>query len=79
MYPDYLYALARQHHEDLLRHQHFRRRHDSTRHRHPRGPTSLGPTSVGRARRSLGTALVVVGTRLLGGPSARVELFDSRR
>jgi hypothetical protein len=74
MYPDYLYALARQHHEDLLRHQHFRRRRDSTHPRHPRGPTS-----VGRTRRSLGTALVVVGTRLLGGASAHVELFDSRR
>jgi hypothetical protein len=72
MYPEYLHALARQHQAELLRHQRFRQAEDAVRPSRPRGPTPFQ-----RTRRSLGTALVVAGTRLHGGAPARVELFDS--
>jgi hypothetical protein len=74
MYPDFLHALARQHQAELLRHQRFKQTEDTVR---PRG-RPRGPTPWQRTRHSLGTALVIAGTRLRGGAPGGVEFFDSR-
>jgi hypothetical protein len=73
MYPDFLHALARQHQAELLRHQRFKQTQDAVSPSRPRSPTPFQ-----RARRSLGTALVVAGTRLHGGTTGSVELYESR-
>jgi hypothetical protein len=72
MYPDFLHALARQHQTELLRHQRFKQTGHAVRPSRQRGPTPFQ-----RVRRSLGTALVVAGTRLHGGTPGSVELFES--
>jgi hypothetical protein len=74
MHPEFARALAREHQEELLRHQEFRHRKKACTATH-----AYRATPVRRARRSLGRVLVVVGTRLLGGAPATVELFDTRR
>lgn len=74
MHPEFTRALAREHQAELLRHQEFR-------HRKKAGTASHAyrVTPVRRARRAVGRVLVVVGTRLLGGAPATVELFDTTR
>jgi hypothetical protein len=74
MQPDLLHVLAREHQQDLLRQEQFRHRERAIT-----ASPSYGATPVRRARRSLGRAFVVVGTRLLGGAPATVELLTTRK
>jgi hypothetical protein len=74
MHPELIELLVRERQSELLAQQQFRhrKRADAT-------PHHLAVTSVGRARRSVGRALVVLGARLLGGEPATVELYTTRR
>jgi hypothetical protein len=74
MHPEFAQALARERRTELLGHQQFRHRKKVRPATH-----AYRAAPVRRARRSLGRVLVVVGTRLLGGAPATVELFDTRR
>jgi hypothetical protein len=74
MHPEFAQMLARERRTELLAEQQFRHRT-----RADTAPRAFGATSIGRARRSLGRAFVVLGSRLLGGEPAAVELFASRR
>lgn len=75
MHPDLLHTLGKERHAELLRQNQFRH------HENEVSPTPCKPDKrpVHRVRRSLGTALVLTGARLLGGPPAAVDLFDARQ
>jgi hypothetical protein len=74
MHPDLVQLLVRERQSDLLAQQQFRHRKKADTM-----PQHLAVTSVGRARRSVGRALVMLGARLLGGEPATVELYTTRR
>jgi hypothetical protein len=70
MHPDLLRALEKERRAELLRHQHFRpSRTELPATRRPRP----------RVRRSLGLALVGIGTRLLRDGGSAIDLVDVRR
>ena len=74
MHPYYAQELARERREELRGAQHFR---------HTKRSTTAAQASkaslVARARQVVGRGLVALGTRLLGGGPAPVELFTTRR
>jgi len=59
MHPDFIHALGRERHAELLREQQFRNS------RADRWPVDGSRGPVDQLRRSLGTALVAAGTRLM--------------
>jgi hypothetical protein len=74
MHPEVMRALARERQAELLDEQqarHVRRR---------TGPLATGRDTavLGRLRRSLGTALVLAGARLMRGIPVTVSLFDTQ-
>ncbi|HXQ61075.1 MAG TPA: hypothetical protein VN796_02005 [Acidimicrobiales bacterium] len=69
MHPYLMEALARQHRAELLRQQHFRDRRAAT----PASSVDATPRPIGSVRRSLGTALVLAGTRLMTGRDPTAE------
>jgi hypothetical protein len=74
MHPYFAQELARERRAEAHRAQHFRHSKRSTTAAH-----ASKASSTGRARHVLGRALVALGTRLLGGGPAPVELFTTRR
>jgi hypothetical protein len=74
MHPYFAQELARERREELRGAQHFRHTRRSATVAHG-SKASL----IGRARHAVGRALVALGTRLLGGGPAPVELFTTRR
>ena len=74
MHPYYAQELARERRAELLGAQHFRHTKRSATAAHA-SKASL----AARARRVVGRRLVALGTRLLGGGPAPVELFTTRR
>lgn len=75
MHPELIYTLGKERHAELLRQNQFRH-HESDASSTPYQPDKR---PVRRVRRSLGTALVLTGARLLGGPPAAVDLFEVQR
>jgi hypothetical protein len=71
MHPDLIRALAREHHAELLRSRQFRDTDPASSTRRPTGP-------VQRVRRSMGSALVQAGMRLLP-EKVTVELSPTER
>ena len=74
MHPYFAQELARERRTELLGAQQFRHR--------KRSPTTdrvSKASPAARARQGLGRALVVLGTRLIGGGAGPVELFTTRR
>jgi hypothetical protein len=74
MHPHFAQELARERRAELPGQQQFRHRKKPHHAAH-----AFEATSIGRARRSLGRAFVALGSRLLGGEPAAVELFTTRR
>jgi hypothetical protein len=78
MHPYFAQELVRERQNELLRRQQFRHRDRTVEP--PRPPKA---SLFARARRSLGRALVALGTRLLGGAPANnpaaIELSTTRR
>jgi hypothetical protein len=74
MHPYFAQELARERRAELPGAQHFRQSKRSTTAAHA---SKASPTA--RARHALGRALVALGTRLLGGGPAPIELFTTRR
>jgi hypothetical protein len=74
MHPYFAQELARERREELRGAQHFRHTKRSTTAAHA-SKASL----TARARHVVGRGLVALGTRLLGGGPAPVELFTTRR
>jgi hypothetical protein len=71
MHPEILRALERERRTELLRHHHYRQsptRDPVGRYRQPNR----------RLRRSIGTAFVEIGTRLLGEGRTGVDLVETR-
>ena len=74
MHPYYAQELARERRAELLGAQHFRQSKRS-----PGAAQARKAPPTARARRVVGRRLVALGTRLLGGGPAPVELFTTRR
>jgi hypothetical protein len=74
MHPYFAQELARERREELRGAQHFRQSKRSPGAAHARKATPPA-----RARHAVGRTLVALGTRLLGGAPAPVELFTTRR
>jgi hypothetical protein len=74
MHPYFAQELARERRTEQLGAQHFRH---SKRWRSASHASKASLTA--RARRVVGRGLVALGTRLLGGGPAPVELFTTRR
>src|SRR5580693_6383366 len=66
MHPELIRALGRERHAELLRRQQFRNTDDFDAWPGPRSPGS-----VRHLRRTLGSALVTAGTRLMAAPGPR--------
>jgi hypothetical protein len=75
MHPDLLRALEKERRAELLRPHHFRETPTDGQLGTPRRVR----TPARRARRSIGIALVGVGTRLLRDGHAGIDLIDTRR
>ena len=77
MHPYFAQELVRERQNELLRTQQFRHRNRTLK-----APRPHEASLFARARRSLGRALVSLGTRLGGAPAnnpAAIELFTTRR
>jgi hypothetical protein len=72
VHPDLLHALARQRQAETLRQHQFR--HTRKQLTAPRAHRAATP--IRRVRRTLGTALVAAGSRLLGGSPPPVDVVD---
>jgi hypothetical protein len=75
VHPYFAQELARERRNELLRQQQFRQPKRSVSA--AAGAQKAPP--IARARHSLGRALVALGTRLLGGGPATIELSTPRR
>jgi hypothetical protein len=74
MHPYFAQELARERRTELLGVQQFRHRKRS-----PTAAHASKASPAARARQALGRALVALGTRLLRGGAAPIELFTTRR
>ena len=76
MHPDLLRTLAQERQAELLRHNQFRHRQKLDAAQRPAQRSSK---PIPRLRHSMGTALVLAGTRLLGSTAAPMEIASNRK